>query len=437
MQVSLLPLAAALFAVPLFASAANPGLAPLTEQLATAPVPPIALSLEQAIERAEAQNPELQRSLARRMAVEGEAVDARALFWNNPELAMERTRRVVPQVGLPSESLHEWQAGITQTIEIAGQQGHRRQATQQELEALAASIMEARLQLRGGVERQFVGVIALQARITTEQRSLVAIEETARAITKRVVAGEDSRLDGNLASVEAVRARNQIGLLQEQLMQARAELATLLQMPPGTSIEALGTLETPLPAYSLESLLTHAATRPLLRALDHREQAAAARLALERSARYPDVTVGVAASREGADASRERLVRMTLSVPLPLYRNNAGGIGRARTELAQAQIERRSTSRDAAADIHSLWQKMQSQTARVGALRDTALPALEENQRLSVKSLHAGEIGLTQLLLVNRQVLDGRRDLIDAQAELRITRIALQQAAGWSADAQR
>lgn len=36
-----------------------------------------------------------------------------------------------------------------------------------------------------------------------------------------------------------------------------------------------------------------------------------------------------------------------------------------------------------------------------------------------------------QLLLVNRQVLDGRRDLIDAETELRVTRVARQQAAGW------
>ena len=37
-----------------------------------------------------------------------------------------------------------------------------------------------------------------------------------------------------------------------------------------------------------------------------------------------------------------------------------------------------------------------------------------------------------QLLIVNPQVLDGRRDLTDAQTELRLARIALNQAAGWT-----
>ncbi|NYS35610.1 TolC family protein, partial [Streptococcus danieliae] len=145
------------------------------------------------------------------------------LLRNNPELSLERTRRTVPQAGLTSDTQREWMVGIAQTVEIAGQQGYRRQAARQELDALDASIDEARLRLRGEVERRFVQVLSLQERAATEQNSLKIIEDTALAIKKRVTAGEDSRLDGNLAQVEAVRARNQIGSLQEQVIQARAE----------------------------------------------------------------------------------------------------------------------------------------------------------------------------------------------------------------------
>ena len=67
-------------------------------------------------------------------------------------------------------------------------------------------------------------------------------------------------------------------------------------------------------------------------------------------------------------------------------------------------------------------------------LRDAVLPALEENQRLSQQSLREGEIGVPQQVLVNRQLLDGRRDLLDAITELRLTRIALDQIAGSAAE---
>jgi cobalt-zinc-cadmium efflux system outer membrane protein len=69
---------------------------------------------------------------------------------------------------------------------------------------------------------------------------------------------------------------------------------------------------------------------------------------------------------------------------------------------------------------------------RVARLRASVLPPLEENLRLSQSAFRAGEIGLTELLLVNRQVLDGRRDALDAETELRLAQIALERSAGWT-----
>lgn len=64
-------------------------------------------------------------------------------------------------------------------------------------------------------------------------------------------------------------------------------------------------------------------------------------------------------------------------------------------------------------------------------LRRAVLPSLEENQKLSLKALQAGEIGLPQFLLVRRQLLDSELDLLGARVELRVTRIALENSAGW------
>lgn len=77
-------------------------------------------------------------------------------------------------------------------------------------------------------------------------------------------------------------------MLDEQLLQARAELATALQLPATALPEAAGELRTTPMAATLESLQAAARERPLLRSLEHREQAARHRLGLERSAAYPD-----------------------------------------------------------------------------------------------------------------------------------------------------
>lgn len=392
----------------------------------------VPLTLEQAWQFAEHANTRLRQVQAQLSTAQGELSDARSLLWNNPKLTGERVRREVPQTGMSAENRREWSAGLEQTFELAGQQSYRRKATEQQLQALDALIEDTRREIRAEVEQRFVQVLSLQERILTERQSLKIIEDTASSVKKRVAAGEDSRLDGNLASVEAVRASNQIGVMEEQLIQARTELAQTLQLPGNGLPRVVGTLSAPTPTDTLETLLSSAANRPLLRALDYREQAAKSRLALERATRYPDLTVGVTTGREGSTSARERLTSLTLSLPLPLFRNNAGGIGRAATELSQAQIERETSARNTASSVTSLWQKLQSLTLRVNALQQSVLPALEENQRLSVKSLQSGEIGLFQLLVVNRQVLDGRRDLIDAQTEWRLTRLSLHLTAGWN-----
>lgn len=437
MRPLILPLTiAALLAAPAFCRAGdttkitNPVSSPTAVAVETASTAP--LTLEQAWQFAENGNATLRQAKAQLAAIEGDAADARSLLWNNPKLTGERISREVPQSAMPSEKRREWSIGIEQTFEIAGQQTYRRQATQLQLQALMASIEDTRRAVKSEVERRFVQVLSLQERIVTERQALKIIEDTATSVQKRVMAGEDSKLDGNLALVEAVRARNQIGVLEEQLIQVRSELAVALQLPNSELPVVAGTLGTALPTYTLEGLLAHSLNRPLLRSLEYREQSAKSRLALERASRYPDLTVGLSTGREGPANARERLTTLTLSIPLPLFRNNAGGIGRASSELSQAQIERETSMRDTGSSINSLWKKLQSLTARVNALQKNILPALEENQRLSVKSLQAGEIGLFQLLVVSRQVLDGRRDLIDAQTELRLTRISLHETAGWN-----
>lgn len=436
MRPLILPLTiAALLVTPAFSQASdttkNTIAPPLRMSSEEHPVSAVQITLEQAWLQAENANAVLRRAKAQRAAAEGDVTDARSLLWNNPSVTVERTRRDVPQTGMLSENQREWATGVAQSFEIGGQQSYRRKVAQHSLNALDASIEDTRREIHAEVERNFVLVLSLQDRIVTERQSLKIIEDTAASVKKRVAAGEDSKLDGNLASVEAIRARNQIGVLEEQLLQARTDLATTIQMSGNEFSVVVGSLNDIAPTYTLDVLLMSATNRPLLRALDSLEQAAKNRLSLERAARYPDITVGLTSAREGSVNARERRTSLALSLPLPIFRNNASGIGRASTELTQTQIERDTTQRNTGNAVASLWQKVRSLSARVDALQQNVLPALEENQRLSSKSMQVGEIGLFELLLVNRQVLDGRRDLIDAKTELRLTRIALHQAAGW------
>lgn len=392
-----------------------------------------ALTLDGAWRLAEEANPALKTKQAQLIATEGAHTDANALLFNNPQISFDRTRRDVPQTGLPTERRTEWSAGFSQALEIAGQRGHRRDVAEAALVALRLEIEDVRRQLRTEVAQQFYRVLALQQRANLDEQALKLFESMVAAIQKRRIAGEDTKLDANVALVEAGRARNQLALTREQLLDARSELAAKLQLPPERIPETSGDLAEKIATnYPLDSLLAIAERQPKLQALAAREDSARAKLKLERASRYPDVTVGMNVGREGPAEARERFTTLLVSVPLPLFKRNATGVGQAASELTQAEVEHQAISRDVRAQVRALWAKLESLRARVGRLQESVLPTLADNQQLATKSQRAGQIGLLELIVIHRQTLDARRDLIDALVEHQITRFALELAAGWS-----
>lgn len=392
------------------------------------------ITLEQAVALAERRNPSLSVIRASATAIRGELDDVRAPLWNNPEIVTESRRRALGQTTGPEALRYDAGIGLSQRFELGGQQEARRGAAEAGQRAVQHSIEDIRREVRGEAAQRFFQVLSLQQKVQTEEHALDLLRRAAELTGKRVRAGEDSRLDGNLAAIEVERGVNQVAQAREQLVQARAALSAQLQLEPGSQPEAVGDLDPAALGYTLNDLLVAAARRPRLQLLAAREDAARRRLDLERGNTYPDVTVGLSYSPERNIDTKDRIATLSFALPLPIFRRNATGIGRAQTELDQTRIERQAAERDTQASVNALWRRLQSVQQRVNRMQSTVLPSLEENQRLSLKALQAGEIGLPQFLLVRRQVLDGRRDFLEARTELRLVGVALETAAGWPSE---
>lgn len=408
---------------------------------AQAPAASPLLTYVQALRLAESGSPVVKLREAQLAAAEGVRQQASTLLANNPELSIERRSKSTRQSSQPDENSSGWAFGLTQTIETGGQQARRRDAAAALLDALRAEIEEARRLARSEAALRFYAVLAAQRRIQIEQKSLDLFDLSAQTVAKRRAAGEDTRLDANVAVVEAERARNAVAIARQRWLDARGELASALQLPPSelpdvaaesATAPASGSWTNATVPYKLAQLLDAAHGLPRLKALVAREDAARARLSVERASRSPDVTFGITLGREGPDSARDHVAALTLSVPLPLFKRNEAGIGQALTDMSTAEIERASVLRDQEAQIRRLWSRLGSQRDRIARLQSTLLPASTDNQQLSIKSRQAGQIGLLDQLLINRQTLDAERDLNDAFADYHATRIELENAADWS-----
>jgi cobalt-zinc-cadmium efflux system outer membrane protein len=203
---------------------------------------PTTLTLNEAMRLAEAAHPSVRAREAQLAAAEGTRSEAAALLFNNPELSTEAIRR---RADAPVGSWNEWSVGISQPFETGGQQARRREAAAAGLDALRAEIDDVRRQARVEAATRFLAVLSAQRRVQLEQRSVDLFERSAQAVAKRRAAGEDTRLDANVALVEAERARNALALAGERLIDARSELGTAVRLPPSALPEVAGELGTP------------------------------------------------------------------------------------------------------------------------------------------------------------------------------------------------
>lgn len=386
------------------------------------------LTLDTALEMAARNNPTLQRTRAQIFSVQGELDDAYPLLWNNPQVALER-RRSIEALG---EQNHDGGIGFSQTFELGGQQRIRRTAAAANQRAVAEEIEAARRSVLVAVAQQFILILSLSEQLELEEAQMEILRVTSEAVGARVEAGETGLIEGNLATIEADRAGNQLAETNEQLIRARATLASLLQVSLTEITELSGSLEMPVDSRSLEELQKSTDDHPLFKSVVAQEEAARSRLQLERRARVPDLTVQLGYSTENTavGGGSDRITTLDISFPLPLFHRNDTGVGQAMTALAQVEIDRESTRQTLEASVLELWLRLQSLRQRSAQLQSAVLPRLEQNQSLAMRALEEGEISLTEFLLVRRQVLDGQQDLIEAHTGFQLSCIELESIVG-------
>ena len=393
---------------------------------------PTTLTLNEAMRLAEAAHPSVLAREAQLAAAEGTRSEAAALLFNNPELSTEAIRR---RADAPVGSWNEWSVGISQPFETGGQQARRREAAAAGLDALRAEIDDVRRQARVEAATRFLAVLSAQRRVQLEQRSLDLFERSAQAVAKRRAAGEDTRLDANVALVEAERARNALALAGERLIDARSELGTAVRLPPSALPEVAGELGTnsrrhpAVQAGAVARIGAEPAQAARSRGTRRRRPCPARRRAWQpqprchgRCARRPRRP-----ERRAENAWRSCRCRCRCR----LFKRNDAAVGQAMTDMTQAEVERASALRDTEVRVRQLWSRLASQRERIQRLQRVLVPASTDNQQLSAKSREAGQIGLLDQLIVNRQAIDAERDLIDLLAEMQTTRIELEYAAGW------
>jgi outer membrane protein, heavy metal efflux system len=377
------------------------------------------LSLEQALQLAEQQHPDLAEARALADAAGGRAQQAGLL--PNPDLIgriealpLERNSNRHP----------DYLIGLSQTVPLGGRLGSARQAGNWEQLRFSREIELKRVEIRKAVHRAFATALYQETAVNL-QTGIAAGLQSAVDIARHRVDQGDATPD-ELARAELELARGQIELQRSQALreQADAGLAAAVGVPDLVVENLDGGLENVFELATIESVAVDLENSPAMDLAWASVEESRAGIDLVKAERIPDVRVEVLYRRLETD--KENSIDLGLSIPLPIFNRGAGQMRAARAELAAAEARARAS----AVEVIRRFRESQSQLAsaldQASTLRTVILPRAEAIRTTMQRRYDAGDASLAELIPVSRDwaalqltYLEALRDVMGAWTELR------------------
>jgi cobalt-zinc-cadmium efflux system outer membrane protein len=231
--------------------------------------------------------------------------------------------------------------------------------------------------------------------------------------------------DLNLGRAERARARAERADAEAEREAALGVLRVLLALEPSQPVSVEGALPARR-AFAPDALVARARARADLRELEARVTQAEGELRLARAEAWPDVGLGARYERE----ERDDVVLGELALELPLVERGAGARAEAGARLRRLRLELAAQRRAAEAELRTALAVYDGRARAAEALEADALPLLDENERLARWSYEAGELGLTELIVIRREALATRREYLDRRLAAALAAVEVQASAG-------
>ncbi|MGR7997908.1 TolC family protein [Xanthobacter sp. ZOL 2024] len=367
------------------------------------------ITLTSALASALAANPRLTAAERDVGMASGRSVQAAVL--PNPELSLE-VDNAMGTGSYQGLDLAEQTLQLSQLIELGGKREARMAAAGAGVSVARWQREAIRLQVLAETTAAFSAVLGAQNRVSILARQERAIARWAPLLQMRVDAGASSpaeisraRVAGDLARVELDRAKAALGT-------ARRDLAVLMGQTEARFGLATGNLFGVSAPPPLSRLLKEAQGNPQLTRFTAVQGQRRAELSAARAKAVPDVTLGVGYRHynETADSG----VRVTLSMPIPIFDRNEGGIYEAQESLRKAQAEEAIARSALISQLGAAHDALKAAYDEISLLRDSTIPGARSAFEGVERGYGEGRYTLLELLDAQSALTDASLRELDA-----------------------
>jgi cobalt-zinc-cadmium efflux system outer membrane protein len=358
-------------------------------------------TLQQAVEFAQQNNGDL-KALREEKGIR-EAGKIKAGLYPNPVLEMDGTTGELTG----SKFENTLSVGVSQEFLTAGKRGKRLQVAGKEIESFNLQVDNSGRLLMEEVKTIFYDFLLAGKKVELAERSIALNSQLLDITKQRFDAGDVPELEVNLARVEAARSEGRKVEAERELYPAKARLLSLMGLPADEGASFSGSLEGKPFAKTLGELKGLAlAKRPDLKSLEAEKAKWDAEVALARAERIPNVTVGVGYQRENSAVevageeikSRDNLIGMKLSIPIPLFDRNQAGVREAKARKGSAENRYAFTRLTVEREVESAFARLTTSQKSLLIYTRNIIPQLEENLKLVQEAYRLGEVGILTVI---------------------------------------
>ncbi len=373
------------------------------------------LTMEAALQRALAASPRLTAAERDIGIARGQRIQSGALI--NPQVTYEQDNSFGSGAYRGTRSA-ESTLQISQMFELWGKRDARIAAGQAGLDAASIGRQAVRLEVLSETAIAFVTVLGLQRRIHILDEQIEAIDKISPLLQRRVEAGASSVAETGRAEVASALVKADRERTRSALASARRELAILMGEPTPKFAIVSGRLEATGKPPTFQSVVMAIDANPQLVRWKAVYAQRNAELLLARLKPYPDVTVS-AGWRRFNDTS-DNAVRLSVSVPIPVFDQNQGNILSAQESLAKTATESKANRNMLIVVAGRAYDSLQGSLQELSVLRVTAIPKARNAAEAISEGYGQGRYSLLEVLDAQASVAQARLREQEAQQNFHV-----------------
>ncbi|MCP3408941.1 divalent metal ion exporter subunit IhpA [Bradyrhizobium sp. CCGB01] len=371
--------------------------------LAVAPSHAQTLTMRSALSRALAASPRLTAAERDVGIATGQRIQAGALL--NPELSYEQDNSFGSGIYRGTRSA-ETTLQISQAFELFGKRDARIAAGAAGIEVAAIQRKAVRLEVLSETAIAFLSVLGAQRRIQILDEQIAAIDRLTPLLRRRVEAGASSPAETGRAEVASALVKADRERFKATLASARRELAVLMGDPTAKFGEVSGRLDTTGRTPTFQSVVAAIDANPQLVRWTAVYAQRNAELLIARLRPYPDVRI--AAGWRHFNETNDDAVRLTVSVPIPVFDQNQGNVLSAQESLAKTRAEREANRNTLIVVAGRAYDSLQGSLRELAVLRETAIPKATEASEAIAQGYGQGRFTLLEVLDAQASVTQAR-----------------------------